>query len=68
MENIDTYRTTSRRLEQFMYAHFIHFIAQQRNEAGDTVWIYEKTNRFKNTLNEYIELCRMAGISDGRAS
>lgn len=61
---METYRTSSRRLEQFLYAHFIHFIAQQRNLAGNTVWIYERTPRLLDTLKEYSELCRRVGVKD----
>lgn len=32
--------TDDRRLEQFLFAHFIHFERQIKNERGLTAWIY----------------------------
>lgn len=63
-----TYRTTSRRLEEFLFAHFIKFKEQYRNLSGDTVWVYEDTRKLRDTIWEYGELLKQNGLIDDGSS
>lgn len=52
------FTTTDRRLEQFLYAHFIPFHHQSKDQRGHTVWHYQTSPRFVLVLNEYKKLCK----------
>lgn len=47
------FSTTDRKLEQFLYAHFIPFDSQSRNARGFNVWHYAATPRLLRTVREY---------------
>ena len=53
-----TYKTTSRRLEEFFYCHLITAKEQYKNAAGETVWVYDDTTRLREVLAEYEEIHR----------
>ena len=49
----NTFTTTNRRLEQFMFAHKIDFLRQGRNADGMTHWVYIRTPYFEEVLKEF---------------
>lgn len=58
---MNEYCTSNRRLEQFLYAHFISFDRQYKNEQGLTVWAYHRTRELMMVVHEYEQLCRQKG-------
>lgn len=55
--NQKTYYTTSRSLEQFLYAHRIYHISLGKDsDTGYTVWEFTVDNRLIRTVNEYNEI------------
>ena len=57
---MNSYKTTSRRLEEFFWCHLIAAKEQYKNVAGQTVWVYDDTARLRNILAEYEEIHRQA--------
>lgn len=55
------FSTTDRKLEQFLYAHFIPFDNQSKNMHGLNVWHYTKTPRLLRTVREYKTLNEQFG-------
>ena len=45
--------TDDRRLEQFLFAHFIPFERQIKNERGLTAWVYIEGPRLFHVIAEY---------------
>lgn len=58
---MNEYLTSDRRIEQFLFAHFIHFDRQFKNEQGLTVWVYPRTKEVLSVVHEYELLCRRKG-------
>ncbi len=58
------FTTTDRRLEQFLYAHFISFDHQTKNRRGRTVWHYTRSPRLFSVLAEYRALCAQFGTKE----
>ena len=52
-EQTEKWCVTDRRLENFLYAHRVDFIAQTKDRSGKTVWIYLDTERFREVVAEY---------------
>lgn len=50
------FETTDRRLEQFLFVHYIPFESQYKNECGLTVWRYTPSPRLFCTVQEYQQL------------
>ncbi len=50
--------TDDRRLEQFLFAHFIPFERQIKNERGLMAWVYTENPRLIQVVEEYRTLCR----------
>lgn len=50
------FETTDRRLEQFLFVHYIPFEAQYKNESGLTVWRYTPSPRLFCKVQEYQRL------------
>lgn len=50
------FHTSDRRLEQFLYAHFIPFERQTKDLQGYTIWSYLETPRVKQIVDEYSAL------------
>lgn len=50
--------TDDRRLEQFLFAHFIHFERQIKNERGLTAWIYTESRYLLQVVEKYRALCK----------
>lgn len=48
-----TFETTCRQLEQFLFAHYIHFASWHKNEEGFTVWVYDNTEEVTETVAEF---------------
>ncbi len=49
-----TFTTTkSRKLEQFLYAHGIDFISQDKDDEGMTIWTYEQTDEVMFIITEF---------------
>ena len=42
--------TDDRRLEQFLFAHFIPFERQIKNERGLTAWVYTESPRLFHVI------------------
>lgn len=55
MENTTTFRTTNRTVEQFLYMHGIHHVAQTKDAFGMNVWIYPNTEEVRHVIGEYRE-------------
>lgn len=55
------FTTADRRLEQFLYAHFIPFDSQGKNGSGYTVWHYGLSPRLLRTVAEYRSLTQRYG-------
>lgn len=55
------FSTTDRKLEQFLYAHFILFDRQSKNARGLNVWHYAATPRLLRTVREYRGLSERFG-------
>lgn len=53
MSNSNTFSTTNRRLEQFLFIHKIHFLYHRKNEDGMTSWTYAVNDEFTEVLQEY---------------
>lgn len=53
---METFSTTNRNLENFLFMHRIRFIFHDKTEDGMTRWTYLVDDKFKKTLNEYKEL------------
>ena len=51
------FTTDDRRLEQFLYAHFIPYDHQEKDQRGHTVWYYTRSPRLFSVLDEYKTLC-----------
>ena len=60
MNTTRLYRTSSRRLEEFLYCHLIVANEQYKNAAGNTVWVYDDTPRLREILAEYEDIHRRA--------
>ena len=45
--------TDDRRLEQFLFARFIPFERQIKNERGLTAWVYTESPRLFHVIAEY---------------
>ena len=56
--------TDDRRLEQFLFAHFIPFERQIKNERGLTAWVYIESPRLFHVIAEYKALCAQFGGDD----
>lgn len=50
---MNIFHTSDRRLEQFLYAHFIPFDRQTKDTCGLTVWSYNETPRLRQVIAEY---------------
>lgn len=50
------FETIDRRLEQFLFVHYIPFESQYKNERGLTVWRYTPSPRLFCTVQEYQRL------------
>lgn len=53
--------TDDRRLEQFLFAHFIPFERQIKNDRGLTAWVYTESSRLFHVVAEYEALCAQFG-------
>lgn len=53
--------TTDRRLEQFLFAHYIFFRKQSKDDRGYTVWHYVLSPRLLRTVAEYRSLTQRYG-------
>ena len=53
---MNLFNTSDRRLEQFLYAHFIPFEHQSKDLLGYTIWSYLDTPRLRQIIDEYIAL------------
>ena len=53
--------TTDRRLEQFLFAHFIPFERQFKTERRLTAWVYAESPRLFHVIEEYEALCAQFG-------
>ena len=51
--NIPTFTTMNRKLEQKLYQNGIRFMKQHQNEDGMTVWTYQMTPRAMEILTEF---------------
>lgn len=60
------FHTSDRRLEQFLYAHFIPFERQSKDLQGQTVWSYPETPRLKQVVAEYSALIAEYGVCPRR--
>ena len=58
---MNEYQTSNRRVEQFLFAHFIPFDRQFKDEQGLTVWVYPRTREVMSVVHEYEQLCRQKG-------
>ena len=56
--------TDDRRLEQFLFAHFIPFERQIKNERGLTAGGYTESPRLFHVIAEYEVLCARFGGND----
>ena len=60
--------TDDRRLEQFLFAHFIPFERQIKNERGLTAWVYTESPRLFHVIAEYKALCaQFVGDDHGKS-
>lgn len=48
-----TFKTSNRRLEQFLYAHEIYFISCDKTSDNMTVWTYMQTPELDRVVNEW---------------
>lgn len=53
MVSILTTTIRSRKLEQFLYAHGIDFIACDKDDEGMTIWTYELTDEVSRVIKEF---------------
>lgn len=56
MNNANTFSTTNRHLENFLFMHRIRFISFDKTEDGMTRWTYLADHRFEKILDEYKQL------------
>lgn len=56
MNTINTFSTTNRHLENFLFMHRVRFIFHDKTDDGMTRWTYIDDDKFRKTLNEYKEL------------
>lgn len=54
MKNLFT--TRSRKLEQFLYVHDIHFLTWRKDIDGMTEWCYEPTKELFRVVNEWRDI------------
>lgn len=47
------YTVRSRKLEDFLHVHFIAWVSQDKDEFGETFWVYEETDELRRVVNEY---------------
>lgn len=52
------FSTDERRLEQFLFAHFIRFDFQSKDDRGHTTWHYADTPWLRQVVAEYRQLCQ----------
>ena len=48
-----TFETTNRRLEQFLFAHFIRYSTWYKGADGMTVWVYPSTAEVMRVVAEF---------------
>lgn len=56
MNNNSIFKTTNRKLEQFLHMHRISFVTQRKSEDGMNEWSYIITPEFVKVYQEYREL------------
>ena len=56
MNNNRIFKTTNRKLEQFLHMHRISFITQRKSADGMNEWFYTITPEFVKVYQEYREL------------
>lgn len=54
--NANVFETSSRKLEQFLFAHCIQHIGYHKDEDGMTVWEYPKTAEVSRVVTEFREI------------
>ena len=52
----DTFETTNRKLEQFLFVHDIHFEHHYKNDDMMTTWVYRKTSELIRVVREFREI------------
>ena len=50
------YKTTSRKLEEFLFVHDIHWSSTYRNHEGRLVWVYLLTSAAEQVIQEYRQI------------
>ena len=50
---MNTFETCNRKLEQFLFAHFIRHESWYKNEDNLTVWVYPDTPNVRKVVAEY---------------
>ena len=62
---MNEFHTADRRLEQFLFAHFIPFKTQTKDVQGYTIWSYADTPRLRDVVAEYQTLIAEQGARTG---
>lgn len=57
IDTMNTFETTNRKLEQFLFAHDIRHTAWYKGPDGYTVWVYPDTSDVKHVVAEYRAIC-----------
>lgn len=47
------YKVTSRKLEEFLHVHLIRWVSQDKDDFGETCWLYEDTDELRRVVHEY---------------
>lgn len=53
MTTMNTFETSNRKLEQFLFAHFIRYKSWYKSDDNMTVWVYDDTPEVKKVVAEY---------------
>ena len=56
---MEEFRTANARLEQFLFAHRIKFIRQQKNDDLLTEWVYKRSPELEKIIAEFREIWNM---------
>lgn len=53
---MNVFETSNRKLEQFLFAHFIRHESWYKSDDEMTVWVYQDTPELRAVVAEYKEL------------
>ena len=56
-DTANTFKTSARKLEQFLFVHDIHHQSFYKDEDNMTVWVYPNTEEVREVVDEYRRIC-----------